>query len=90
VRELAEVIDDPHLHQTGMLRWIEHPEHGRILVHTSPLVFKDEAPVHYQTSHSLGADTNEVLAEVCGFDAAQIDALSRRGAFAPTPGNSPR
>jgi len=83
VRELAEVIDDPHLHATGMLRWLEHPEHGRILVHASPLVFKDEAPVTYEPSRKLGSDTHAVLRELCGLDADRIAALEQRGAFAP-------
>lgn len=83
VRELSEVIDDPHLHATGMLRWFEHPEHGRILVHGSPLVFKDEAPASYQASRQLGSDTHAVLAELCGFDAAQVSVLAQRGAFSP-------
>src|SRR5262249_43356976 len=81
VRELAEVIDDPHLHATGMLRWFEHPEHGRILVHGSPLVFKDEAPVTYAPSRKLGEDTRAVLEELCGLDAERISALEQRGAF---------
>lgn len=81
VRELSEVIDDPHLHATGMLRWFEHPDHGRILVHGSPLVFKGEAPADYQASHKLGADTRSVLEELCGLDSERITALERRGAF---------
>jgi CoA:oxalate CoA-transferase len=86
VRELSEVIHDPHLHATGMLRWFEHPEHGRILVHGSPLVFKDEAPASYEPSRALGADTDALLAELCGLDAASIAALAQRGAFAkPSP-----
>jgi formyl-CoA transferase len=83
VRELAEVIEDPHLHATGMLRWFDHPEHGRILVHASPLVFKGEAPVDYDASRNLGADTHAVLTELCGLDAARISTLERAGAFAP-------
>lgn len=81
VRELSEVIDDPHLHATGMLRWFEHPDHGRILVHGSPLVFKDEAPADYRASRQLGADTRSVFEELCGFDAEHIAALAQRGAF---------
>jgi CoA:oxalate CoA-transferase len=82
VRELSEVIEDPHLHETGMLQWIEHPTHGRILVHRSPLVFKHESKGEYVPSRELGADTAEVLQELCGFDAQRIEALSRAGAFA--------
>jgi formyl-CoA transferase len=83
VRELAEVVDDPHLHEVGMLQWFEHPELGRILVHRSPLVFKDEAPAPYQASRSLGADTQAVLEELCGYDGDRISQLRQQGAFAP-------
>jgi formyl-CoA transferase len=83
VRELAEVIDDPHLHETGMLSWYEHPEHGRILIHRSPLVFKGEERVEYQPSRKLGQDTRALLHELCGLDEERIAALERRGAFAP-------
>jgi CoA:oxalate CoA-transferase len=83
VRELSEVIEDPHLHETGMLQWYDHPQHGRILVHKSPLVFKHEAPAEYRPSRELGADTRTVLENLCGFDAARIDAFARQGAFAP-------
>src|SRR5262245_35759578 len=85
VRELSEVIDDPHLHETGMLRWFEHPEHGRILVHGSPLVFKGEAAASYQPSRKLGADTHEVLRELCGLDEEHISSLEQRGAFSDAP-----
>lgn len=81
MRELSEVIEDPHLHETGMLEWIDHPTHGRILVHRSPLVFKHEERAAYEPSHELGADTHEVLQELCGFDATRIAALARAGAF---------
>src|SRR5690606_10388947 len=27
VRELDEVVNDPHLHETGMLKWVQHPEY---------------------------------------------------------------
>jgi formyl-CoA transferase len=83
VRELAEVIDDAHLHETGMLQWYEHPEHGRILIHRSPLVFKGEERVAYEPSRKLGEDTRAVLHELCGFDDERIAALAGQGAFAP-------
>jgi formyl-CoA transferase len=81
VRELSEVIDDPHLHETGMLQWFDHPKHGRILIHRSPLVFKHEQRAEYQPSRELGEDTAAVLQELCGFDAERIAALASAGAF---------
>ena len=37
VRDVAEVMHDPHMHERGMLEWIEHDEIGRIVVPTTPL-----------------------------------------------------
>jgi formyl-CoA transferase len=81
VRELQEVIDDPHLHETGMLRWIEHTEFGRVLVHDSPIVFGDRPRGDIPPSPALGGDTRDVLGRVLGMDEARIDALGGEGAF---------
>ena len=82
VRELPEVINDPHLHESGMLKWRDHPEFGEVLTHGSPLEFKGEKPAAYRPSSRLGADTQEVLGGMFGLDAARIAALGRQGAFA--------
>ena len=37
VRTAPEVMNDPHMHERGMLERIEHPELGNIVVPTSPL-----------------------------------------------------
>jgi formyl-CoA transferase len=81
VRELQEVVDDPHLHETRMLRWIEHPEFGRTLVHDSPIRFADRPRGGLRPSPALAAQTGEVLREMLGMDEAGIDALRGRGAF---------
>ena len=89
VRELPEVIDDEHLHAIGMLKWIDHPEHGRVLVHGSPLVFKDQPPPAYEASHALGADIDTVLPALFGIDAARVATLAAQGAFHPLPPTTP-
>lgn len=81
VRELDEVVNDEHLHATGMLRWIDHPDYGSVLVHGSPLVFKDQAPPPYRPSATLGEDSRAVLAEFLGVDDAQFDSLTLQGVF---------
>jgi CoA:oxalate CoA-transferase len=80
VRELAEVIDDPHLHATGMLNWIEHPQLGRLLVHDSPIRTDGVPRPDYAPSRPLGADTADVLSVMLGLDAAAIGALAAAGA----------
>ena len=79
VRELAEVVADPHLHATGMLRWIEHPQSGRLLVHDSPIRADGVPRPDYVPSRPLGADTREVLSGWLGLDGARIDALAGDG-----------
>ena len=83
VRELPEVIDDIHLHETGMLKWIDHPEFGRILVHASPLVVKDVPPVPYRASTPLGSDARGVLREFLSISDSKFEELRTKGAFAP-------
>ena len=45
VKELPEVMTDPHLHARGMLREIDDPRLGRITIWTSPLRMNAEAPM---------------------------------------------
>jgi formyl-CoA transferase len=81
VRELDDIVNDEHLHATGMLKWIDHPIYGRVLVHGSPLVFQDLEEPAYRASTALGADAREVLEHRLGIDAEEFDALARSGAF---------
>jgi crotonobetainyl-CoA:carnitine CoA-transferase CaiB-like acyl-CoA transferase len=82
VRDLLEVTEDKHLHARGMLREIEHPEYGEILVHRSPLVLHDTATPKYVPSARLGQHNGEILSEYLGLSAAEIDALRQSGAIA--------
>lgn len=76
VRTLLEVVNDPHLHERGSLRWIDHPEYGRIVVPISPLRFEGEdGTVPYRSSAALGADTEAILAERLGLSPAQVEQL---------------
>ena len=72
VRDLLEVTEDNHLHARGMLREIEHPEYGDILVHRSPLVLHDTAAPEYIPSARLGRaqrrDTLGISRSVCRRD----------------------
>jgi CoA:oxalate CoA-transferase len=39
VGDVAEVMRDAHMHERGMLEWIDHDEIGPLVVPTSPLRF---------------------------------------------------
>ena len=64
VRELDEVINDKHLHETGMLSWVDHPDFGRVLAHNSPIKFENHDSPPYQASRKLGEDTTTILKEL--------------------------
>ena len=78
VRSLQEVVNDPHLHQRGMLRWIDHPEYGRMVVPATPIRFLDQALPEYQPSVALGSDTRSVLKDQLGMSDAELDALGAK------------
>ena len=74
VNSLTEVIHDPHLHENGMLREIDHPEFGPLTLSHSPLRFRDHPRTPYRPSQALGAETASVLAEI-GIGKADLAAL---------------
>jgi formyl-CoA transferase len=77
VRELREVVNDPHMHERGALQWQDHPELGRIVVQQSALRFHGSAPRPLEPSRTLGADADRVLEDHAGRDPAAIAALRR-------------
>lgn len=81
VRDLAEVMHDPGLHERGMLEWIEHPELGRIAAPRSPLRFDGEPLPALRPSPRLGEHGREVLGDWLGLSADEIADLARSGAL---------
>src|SRR5881227_3106344 len=79
VRTLLEVVNDPHLHQRGMLQWIDHPELGRIVVQSSPIRFDGASPLPHAPSRTLGADNENVLSGWLGLSRDDIGRLAKDG-----------
>ncbi|SCU75768.1 L-carnitine dehydratase/bile acid-inducible protein F (modular protein) [Cupriavidus necator] len=63
VRDLDEVMRDPHMHERGMLQWIDDPALGRIVVPNSPLRFHGAGVREPSPSPALGQHTEEILRE---------------------------
>ena len=76
VRDLDEVVNDPHLHERGALQWQDHPELGRIVVQHSALRFFGSELRTLEPSHALGADAEAILTEL-GRDPDAVAALRR-------------
>lgn len=75
VRDLVEVTNDPHMHERGMLEWIDHPAFGRIVVPTTPLRIHGADKVETVPSPEAGQHNDEVLGEWLGLSADEIAAL---------------
>ena len=79
VRGLIEVMNDPHMHERGMLHWIDHPDLGRIVVPGSPLRFHDSKPLPIVPSPRLGQHNDDVYGTWLGLSAAEIATLRDSG-----------
>ena len=75
VRDLDEVVNDPHMLARRALQWIDHPELGRIPVQSSPLRFEGVEPLPIVPSRRLGEDNATVFGDWLGLSADEIAAL---------------
>jgi crotonobetainyl-CoA:carnitine CoA-transferase CaiB-like acyl-CoA transferase len=88
VRDLTEVVDDPHMHQRKMLEWLDHPEFGRIIVPDSPIRIHGADRLPAAASARLGEHNDEVLTSVLGLSSEEIQVLRAAGAFGPVTDES--
>jgi CoA:oxalate CoA-transferase len=65
---------DSHMHERGMLEWIEHDEIGHIVVPMRPLRIHGAGPV---PSPKLGQHNREIYGDWLGLSAAEIAALEQ-------------
>ncbi|HTZ77860.1 MAG TPA: CoA transferase [Stellaceae bacterium] len=79
VRDLAEVVNDPHMHQRGALQWQQHPELGRIPVQHSPLRFDGVELMTLTPSARLGANNADVYGGELGLSERELDLLKKEG-----------
>ena len=77
INTLLEASNDPDVLANGYVTEIDYPEYGkRLKVHGSPWHFS-ETPAKVGIAPKLGADNDEILADL-GYTATQIDDLRQR------------
>jgi crotonobetainyl-CoA:carnitine CoA-transferase CaiB-like acyl-CoA transferase len=81
VRDLGEVVHDPHMHARGMLREVQHPTLGDLVLPASPMRYDGEAIEELRPSKDLGADNVAVYRDWLGLDEAEFCRLQDAGAF---------
>ena len=75
VQRLEDVVNDAHLLARGTLEWRPHAVLGRIAQAHTPLRFRDLDPPPLTDVPELGADTDRILQELAGVDAAEMTRL---------------
>lgn len=79
VRDLIDVMNDPHMHGRGMLERIDHPDLGPIVVPTSPLRIHGADPVATTPSPRVGEHNRAVYGSWLGLAEAEIERLLKDG-----------
>jgi formyl-CoA transferase len=76
VRTTAEVANDPHLAARGVWHDLDHPRRGKIRVPRSPIrLHGSSGGAVERRAPLLGEDTDRVLSELLGLDAAELARL---------------
>ncbi len=84
VRTTREVVNDPHLAFREVWAEIDHPRRGKTRVPNSPIRLHGSAPgLVERPAPLLGQDTDRVLSELLGLDAAELAALHAAGVIEP-------
>jgi len=79
INTAEDVEADPHIAARGMIREIPHHAGGTVRVVTSPLHLSATPPEIRHGVPAPGGDTDAVLAEFAGMDAAEIAAARKAG-----------
>ncbi len=78
VMKLAEVVNDPHHLERGMLQDIEHPEKGHVRVFGNPVRLSENKAIKLTSAPLLGQDNEAVFQELLGMGAEQIKTLKEQ------------
>lgn len=77
VRDLEEVVNDAHMHERGMLNWIDHPDVGRIAAPHSPIRILGNERMPLRPAARLGAHNRAVYVDWLGLDAEEFERLQQ-------------
>lgn len=84
IMSTKDLANDEHVKLREMYVELDHPERGTWYNLGCPIKLSD-SPVEVVRSPLLGEHTNEILSEVLGYDAGEIDELKDAGAFSRPP-----
>ena len=83
INDLGQVVEHPQVKARGSLVDVEHKRVGKVRV-VGPAVRLSATPASVRTASPLmGEHTEEVLTEMLGMNAVDIESLRVAGAFGP-------
>src|SRR5512134_1548042 len=82
ILSMKDIAEDQSLRATGTLVEVDHPTRGRYLTVGNPIKLSD-SPSEVERSPLLGEHTEEILREVLGYSADEIQNLKAVGATEP-------
>ena len=78
IRDVMEVLADPHLHERGFLT-TSPTESGTVALPNSPMRYEGSGLRPLTSPPSIGEHTDAVLTELCGLGATELAELRREG-----------
>jgi crotonobetainyl-CoA:carnitine CoA-transferase CaiB-like acyl-CoA transferase len=79
IRNLDDVRNDPHLHARGMLKRMQHPEMGEIILPRAPIILSEYESAAVSFFPAAGANSIEVLDDWLGLSHAEVAGLAEEG-----------
>ncbi len=79
ILSMKELAEDEGLRATGTIVEVDHPERGKYLSVGCPVKLSD-SPADVKRSPLLGEHTTEILAQVLGYSAEDVDRVVKSGA----------
>jgi len=80
ILSMKELAEDQSLRATGTVVEVDHPERGRYLSVGNPIKLSDSVS-EVTRSPLLGEHTDEILTQVLGYSAADLDEIRKSGAI---------
>jgi crotonobetainyl-CoA:carnitine CoA-transferase CaiB-like acyl-CoA transferase len=75
VRDLNEVIHDPHMLERRAVEWIDHPDLGNVPLPNSPMRYEGTEPLPIVPSRRLGEDNQSVYCDWLGLSPSEVEQL---------------
>jgi len=79
VRDIEEVMNDPHMHERGMLETVDHYDYGQVVLPNSPLRFHGAETVPTTVSLRPGEHNEAVYRELLGLGMDELARLAEAG-----------